>query len=97
MASALEKIMKGTLQKSDAQKAFSPWWEALEDKMLYTLMILGMISLPFNMVSNTPVECTLNQRHPTFKNLTEVENRPVSQSVNPNDLLKPIMTSFWKI
>lgn len=41
MASALEKIMKGTLQKSDSQKAFSPWWEALEDKLLYSVMILG--------------------------------------------------------
>ena len=41
MASALEKLMKGTIQKSDAQKAFSPWWETLEDKLLYSLMILG--------------------------------------------------------
>ena len=41
MASALEKIMKGTLNKSDAQKAFSPWWEDLESTLLYTLMILG--------------------------------------------------------
>ena len=41
MASALEKILKGTLQKSDSQKAFSPWWEELEDKLLYSLMIFG--------------------------------------------------------
>ena len=41
MASALEKILKGTLQKSDSQKAFSPWWEDLEDKLLYSLMIFG--------------------------------------------------------
>ena len=41
MASALEKIMKGTLQKSESQKAFSPWWEDVEDKLLYTVMILG--------------------------------------------------------
>ena len=41
MASALEKLMKGTLQKSESQKAFSPWWEDVEDKLLYTVMILG--------------------------------------------------------
>ena len=77
MASALEKIMKGTLQKSESQKAFSPWWESLEDKMLYSLMILGMITLPFNMVSNTPVECTLDQTYPSFRNLTLMDQQPV--------------------
>ncbi|XP_059092608.1 uncharacterized protein LOC131887897 isoform X2 [Tigriopus californicus] len=77
MASALEKIMKGTLQKSEAQKAFNPWWEDLEDKLLYGTMILGMISLPFNMVSNTPVECTLNQDHPSFRNLSLVDQSPM--------------------
>ena len=42
MASALEKIMKGVLKKSEAEKAFSPWWESLSEKMLYGLMIMGM-------------------------------------------------------
>ena len=44
MASALEKILKGTLQKSDAQKTFSPWWEDLQDKLRYGVMIMGELS-----------------------------------------------------
>ncbi len=41
MASALEKMLKGTLQKTESQKAFSPWWSDFEDKLLYSVMILG--------------------------------------------------------
>ena len=106
MASALEKVMKSTLQKSDAQKAFSPWWEDLEDKLLYSLMIMGltilkqmlrqlkiywllysgMITLPFNMVSNTPVECTLDKNHPSYQNVTSDALAAVGKKRN---------TQFW--
>ena len=41
MAGAMEKMMQGMLHMSDSQKAFSPWWEDLEGKLLYSLMILG--------------------------------------------------------
>ena len=36
-----------------------------------------MITLPFNMVSNTPVECTLDQTHPDFGNLSLIDQQPV--------------------
>ena len=32
--------------------------------------ISGMIALPFNMVSNTPVECTIDPENPLNANLT---------------------------
>ena len=41
MASALEKIMKGTLEMSESEKAFSLWWKDIEDVLLYSIMILG--------------------------------------------------------
>ena len=41
MAGAVDKLMQGMLHMSDSQKAFSPWWEDLEGKLLYSLMILG--------------------------------------------------------
>ena len=44
---------------------------------LFFKKYLGMITLPFNMVSNTPVECTLDQNADTFKNLSMVEQQPV--------------------
>ena len=45
MASALEKLMKGTIKKPESVKAFSPWWEDLQDKLLYSLMIFGRFIL----------------------------------------------------
>ena len=42
MAGAVGKMMEGMLHMSDSQKAFSPWWEDLEGKLLYSLMILGI-------------------------------------------------------
>ncbi len=81
MASALEKVMKGVISKPESVKAFSTWWEDLQDKLLYSLMIFGMITLPFNMVSNTPVECTLDQTHKSFQNLTLVDQQPVRTEI----------------
>merc|ERR1719189_2483228 len=66
MAGAVDKLMQGMLHMSDSQKAFSPWWEDLEGKLLYSLMILGMFTIPFNMVANTPITCTLDRDHPSF-------------------------------
>ena len=43
MAGAVGKMMEGMLHMSDSQKAFSPWWEDLEGKLLYSLMILGKV------------------------------------------------------
>ena len=43
MAGAVDKLMQGMLHMSDSQKAFSPWWEDLEGKLLYSLMILGKV------------------------------------------------------
>ena len=47
MAGAMEKVMRGMLHMSDSQKAFSPWWEDLEGKLLYSLMILGKVQSYF--------------------------------------------------
>ena len=45
MAGAVDHMMRGMLQKTDAEKAFMPWWQDVEDKLLYSLMILGAVRL----------------------------------------------------
>ena len=37
---------------------------------------LGLFTLPFNMVSNTPIECILDREHPSYLNLSVTERRP---------------------
>lgn len=44
-------------------------------------IFLGMITLPFNMVSNTPVECTIDPNHPSNKNITLLDGPLVSQKL----------------
>ena len=51
MAGSLDRMMQGMMQKTDAQKAFSPWHEDLEDK-LFTVCPWCLLSgnfMPINM------------------------------------------------
>jgi hypothetical protein len=42
-----------------------------------------MITLPFNMVSNTPVECTINPEHPDNINTSAI---PTVSSLKKDDI-----------
>ena len=44
--------------------------------MINPFLLLGMFTLPFNMVANTPIECTLDRHHPTF-NVSLLNSRAV--------------------
>ena len=78
MASALEKIMKGTLKKSDSQKTFSPWWEDVESKLLYTLMILGTNSSDLKTYFlSTPIIFTFSRMHDLFR----YDNAPIQHGL----------------
>jgi len=46
--------------------------------MMNSTFFSGMITLPFNMVSNTPVECTINPNQLSNKNLTLLDSSAVS-------------------
>ena len=41
MAGSLDRMMQNMLKHSDAERAFMPWTQDVEDKLLYSLMILG--------------------------------------------------------
>ena len=37
------EVRKSLLDRTDAEKAFRPWWDTLEDTLLNTLIALGNI------------------------------------------------------
>ena len=67
VAGELSKQIKG---HSEGEKSFRPWWDTIEDNIMYAFVILGMITLPMTFFSKTPIECTL---HPDrWDNITTV-------------------------
>ena len=38
------EVRKSLLDRTDAEKAFRPWWDTLEDTLLNTLIALGKIT-----------------------------------------------------
>ncbi len=57
VAGELSKQIKG---HSEGAACFRPWWDTVEDNVLYAFVVLGMIALPVSFFSKTPVECTLH-------------------------------------
>ena len=43
MAALGGELSRKILTHSDAEKAFRPWWDTLEDNLLYAFVILGKI------------------------------------------------------
>ena len=48
----------GQLSKTDAEKLIRPWWDNLEDFVLYGIITLGLIVSPFQVFSGAQLSCT---------------------------------------
>jgi len=55
----LGTALMGALGHSDEEKMFRPWWDALEDFVIYGLIMLGLIVSPTTIFNGTPLYCTL--------------------------------------
>ena len=42
------KVAASVLGRSDAEKAFRPWWDTFEDQLIYGLICLGKIYVDLN-------------------------------------------------
>lgn len=60
MAQLAGDLSKAIMGQSDAEKAFRPWWDHLEDKLLYFFVVMSMVTLPMTFLSNTPLDCTIH-------------------------------------
>jgi len=58
MASLGSAIITRVFGHSEAEKVFRPWWDNLEDFILYGLVMLGLVVAPTSMVTGSPLECT---------------------------------------
>jgi len=60
MAQLAGDLSKAIMGQTDAEKAFRPWWDLLEDKILYVFVCMSMVTLPMTFLSNTPLDCTIH-------------------------------------
>jgi len=58
MASLGSALINKVFGHSEAEDAFRPWWDSLEDFLIYGLVMLGLLVVPTAMVMKTPLECT---------------------------------------
>ncbi|CAB4069676.1 LRRC8 [Lepeophtheirus salmonis] len=57
MASLGNALVNKILGHSEAEKAFRPWWDNLEDFLVYGLVMLGLIVAPTAIINGTPLDC----------------------------------------
>ena len=43
--------------QSAAEKAFRPWWDKMQDNMIYGLILMSLLD-PFSLITVTPLECS---------------------------------------
>ena len=58
MAAIGTLLINKAFRHSQAEKAFRPWWDSLEDFLIYSLVILGVITVPTAIITNTPLDCS---------------------------------------
>eukprot|EP00092_Neocalanus_flemingeri_P024779 GFUD01026868.1.p1 GENE.GFUD01026868.1~~GFUD01026868.1.p1 ORF type:complete len:507 (+),score=114.41 GFUD01026868.1:221-1741(+) len=61
MAAIGAALVGKVLGHSAAEKAFRPWWDTLEDSLIYGLVMLGIILVPTAIITGTPLDCNFCQ------------------------------------
>ena len=58
MAAIGAALMGKVLGHSEAEKAFRPWWDSVEDFLIYGLVMIGVVLVPTAIITGTPLDCT---------------------------------------
>eukprot|EP00095_Tigriopus_kingsejongensis_P004023 maker-scaffold5_size1054832-snap-gene-1.14 protein:Tk04023 transcript:maker-scaffold5_size1054832-snap-gene-1.14-mRNA-1 annotation:"leucine-rich repeat-containing protein 8d-like" len=58
MTSLGDVLVNKILGHSEAERAFRPWWDNLEDYLIYGLVMLGILVAPTAIIISTPIDCT---------------------------------------
>lgn len=53
------ELIQQLLGHSKAEIVFRPWWDRVEDVLIYSLLMLGLVVAPTAMVLGSPLQCTL--------------------------------------
>ena len=72
MAALGAALMGRVVTHTDAERAFHPWWDDLEDYLVYGLVLVGVVLVPSAIVTGTPLDCNYCQEDVcgTFSNDT---------------------------
>ena len=72
MAALGAALMGRVVIHTDAERAFHPWWDDLEDYLVYGLVLVGVVLVPSAIVTGTPLDCNYCQEDVcgTFSNDT---------------------------
>ena len=62
--------MGKVLGHSEAEKAFRPWWDSLEDYLIYGLVMIGVVLVPTAIITGTPLDCNYCQNDFCGANIT---------------------------
>ena len=76
MAALAGDLSKMIMGHSDAAKAFRPWWDSMEDGLMYSFVVMGLVTLPMTFLSNTPIECAFHSDYWPRDNETGMGNIP---------------------
>ena len=57
MAAIGSALLGRVVSHTKAEMAFHPWWDDMEDYMVYGLVLVGLILIPQAVVSGTPLFC----------------------------------------
>jgi len=58
MGAVASSVAKSVLGHSDAENAFRPWWDTVQDHLIYGLITTGVIAFPKAMLNTSPIWCT---------------------------------------
>ena len=61
MAAIGAALLGKVLGHSEAEKAFRPWWDSLEDYLIYGLVMIGVVLVPTAIITGTPLDCNYCQ------------------------------------
>ena len=61
MAAIGAALMGRVLGHREAEKAFRPWWDSLEDYLIYSLVMLAVVLVPTAIIIGTPLDCNFCQ------------------------------------
>ena len=53
------ELIGQVLGHSTTENVFRPWWDWVEDVLIYALLMLGLLVVPTAMVMGSPLQCTL--------------------------------------
>ncbi|XP_023339347.1 uncharacterized protein LOC111709704 isoform X2 [Eurytemora carolleeae] len=63
MAALAGDLSRVILGQSDAAKAFRPWWDYLEDYLMYSFVLMSLVTLPMTFLSGNPVDCAIHSQY----------------------------------